>query len=133
MSVMDLNSVSALYPVIAVPKPVATAADFEALLPVERVFDSGWFVQLVSPDGRLQLGLVRHDHESVPVGWQNSAAGLFVTVDTGDANAAWSSTEGKFEVIQPLRDEVWGQRHFILRLAGNILVDVVEMLGDGNG
>lgn len=133
MSMMALNSVSALYPVIAVAEPVATATDLEALLPMERVFDSGWFVQLVSADGRLQLGLVRYDHESVPKGWQKSASGLFVTVDTDDASAAWSSMVGRFEVVQPLRDEAWGQRHFILRLDGDILVDVVEMLGDGNG
>ena len=133
MSKMALNSVSALYPVIAVAEPAATAADLEALLPMERVFSADWFVQLVSADGRLQLGLVRYDHESVPVGWQNPSSGLFVTVDTDDASAAWSSLEDRFEVVQPLRDEEWGQRHFILRLNGDILVDVVEMLGDGNG
>lgn len=128
MSVIDLNSVSALYPVIAVEDPVATAGDLEALLPVERVFDSDWYVQLLSANGALQLGLLRFDHDSMPANHQTSASGMLLTVDAADANAVWNTLNGRFEVVQPIRDEEWGQRHFILKLNGGVLVDVVEML-----
>ncbi len=122
MSIIDLNSVSALYPVIAVENPDATASDFEALLPVERVFDSDWYVQLLSPNGALQLGLLRFDHDSMPANHQTRASGMLVTVDTEDANGVWTSLNERFEIVQPLRDEEWGQRHFILKLTGGFLI-----------
>ena len=128
MSDKRILGVTALYPVIAVANPNETALAFSAVLPINAVFESDWFVQLNSADNRMQLGLVRFDHTSVPEGWRQPVAGAFVTVDVEDVSAAWAQQGQNLDIVHPLTDEEWGQRHFIARLPGNVLVDFVQML-----
>lgn len=123
-----MPGVSALYPVVAVDRPAATAAAFRALFPLEPVFETDWYVHLKSPDDRLQIGFVRFDHDSVPAAARASVRGAFVTLDADDVAALWEAVKADLEVVVPLTDEPWGQRHFIGRLPGDVLVDVVQLL-----
>ena len=119
---------SALYPVVAVDWPKTTAAAFQSLFPLEPVFETDWYVHLKSADGRLQIGFVRFDHESVPAAERAAVQGAFVTLDADDVAALWEKVKTDLEVVLPLTDEAWGQRHFIGRLPGGVLVDIVQLL-----
>ncbi len=122
------SSITALYPVVAVDSPRDTAAAFAELFDLQPVFESDWYMHLASASGGCQVGLVRFDHESVPEGYQASVRGAFVTMDSNDVAAMWEEKKGRLDVVVPLADESWGQRHFICRLPGGVLVDVVQML-----
>ena len=122
------DGLSALYPVVAVDQPAATAAAFRRLFRLEPVFEADWYVHLKSPDGRLQIGFVRFDHESVPASEQAPVQGTFITLDADDVAALWEDVKTDLDVVLPLTDESWGQRHFIGRLPGGVLVDIVQLL-----
>lgn len=122
------KSLTALYPVVAVDQPTITATEFRRLFPLETVFETDWYVHLKSPDGRLQIGFVRFDHESVPAADRNRVQGTFVTLDADDVAALWEEVKADLVVVLPLTDESWGQRHFIARLPGGVLVDIVQLL-----
>ena len=49
-------------------------------------------------------------------------------MDADDVAALWDKVKGDLEVVLPLTDETWGQRHFIGRLPGGVLVDIVQLL-----
>ena len=119
---------TALYPVLAVASPRDTAAALAAVTGMTNVFDSDWFVQLLHQGNGMQLGLVRFDHDSVPPGARSVASGVFVTIDVEDAQSAWQDWRDDLEIVHPLTDEAWGQRQFIARMPGDILVDFVQML-----
>ena len=119
---------TALYPVMAVENPSEAAAEFRRLLPFEAVFQTDWYQHLKSADGALQLGFVRHDHDSVPPDQRKVAQGIFITVDSADTTADWDRLKDKVDIAVPLTDEAWGQRHFIVRLSSGVMVDFVELL-----
>ncbi len=122
------KSLTALYPVIAVGQPAVTASEFRRVFRLETVFETDWYVHLKGRDAELQIGFVRFDHESVPATHQSKVRGTFVTLDADDVAALWEDVKGDLEIVVPLTDESWGQRHFIAQLPGDVLVDVVQLL-----
>ena len=124
----DRQLFSALYPVVAVDDPQATATAFQRLFGLERVFETGWYVHLKSVHDDRQIGFVRFDHDSVPGNYRIPVRGTFVTIDAADVAGIWRDLKGQLDVVVPLTDEAWGQRHFICRLPGDVLVDVVQLI-----
>ncbi len=129
---MTTTNLSAIYPVVGVEAPVQTAAAFQELFGFEAVFESDWYVHLMRAEGQLQVGFVRYDHESVPAAAKRTVknTATFVTIDADDVGALWGELQAKLDVVVPLTDEDWGQRHFVCRLPGDVMVDVVQLLPD---
>lgn len=124
---------SALYPVVGVDSPAETSNAMQKHFGLTPVFETDWYVHLKAPAGPMQIGLVRFDHESVPEGARRSVSGgaCFVIIDAADVRAVWLARDPELEILQTLTDEAWGQRHFICRLPGGLMVDVVHMLPAG--
>ncbi|UUY04208.1 MerR family transcriptional regulator [Svornostia abyssi] len=119
----------AIYPVTMSADPAATAAFYRDLLGLADTFASDWYVSLAAPDGGAQLATVRRDHESIPAGFHAPPAGALVTVEVDDARAIRRRAAAMNVPIElELRDEAWGQRHFICRDPDGLLVDVVELI-----
>ncbi|HSJ74279.1 MAG TPA: VOC family protein [Miltoncostaeaceae bacterium] len=103
--------------------------DFYArLLEMEVVFDSDWYVLLRDPRRpRLQLAFVAHDHESVPAAFRGPARGLLITAEVDDVEGVHGrAREMGATIAQELRDEEFGQRHFMAVDPNGLLVDVYE-------
>ena len=98
------------------------------LLGLEVVFDSDWFVLLRDPAApALQLAFVAGRHESVPAAFHGSGRGVLVTVEVDDVDAVHRRAGALgLEIAQPLRDEEFGQRHFMTVDPNGLLVDVVQ-------
>lgn len=124
--------ITAAYPVIGVAVPRATAATMAGLFDFEPVFEADWYVHLRRGTNGCQLGFVRFDHDSVPAAMRRDVEGAaaFVTLDADDVAEVWRVLERRLDVVLRLTDEPWGQRHFICRLPGGVMVDVVQMLPD---
>ena len=119
-----------LFPLICTDE-LAAARDFYArLLGMKVVFDADWYVQLQDPaDATLQIAFVARSHESVPVAFRQRCQGVIVTVERDDVDAlADRARELGLAIHTPLRDEPWGQRHFITEDPTGLLLDVVKMI-----
>ncbi|MCK9793100.1 VOC family protein [Isoptericola sp. 4D.3] len=118
--------ITSLYPVLAA-SDVPTAARFYAdLLGMAPTFTSDWYVSLRS--GTAELAVVDAGHATIPeVARGTRAAGVLVTVEVDDVDAVHARVvaEGTHELLLPLRDEEFGQRHFIVAGPDGALVDVV--------
>lgn len=115
---------------------VAASRDFYVALFGFRVaFEIAWYVQLQSPaDSNLQLAFVARDHDSVPEGFRASPRGVLVTVETEDVDAVHErAQELGVEIVYALRDEVFGQRHFMAKDPNGLLVDVVQLIPPAPG
>lgn len=110
---------------------IAASRDFYVALFGFRVaFEIAWYVQLQSPaDPNLQLAFVARDHESVPEGFRAAPRGVLVTIETEDVDAVHArARELGVEIVYALRDEVFGQRHFMAKDPNGLLVDVVQLI-----
>ena len=119
-----------LFPDIVSESPARSRDFYVALFGFEVAFEIDWYVQLQSPaDPNLQLAFVKVGHASVPAGYGGPARGVLVTIETQDVDALHArAQELGCEIVYALRDEVWGQRHFMTKDPNGLLVDVVQLI-----
>lgn len=116
--------------------PVVPAADvrlsrdfYRDLLGLTAVFDSDWYVQLHGGDESVQLGIVVLGHDTVPERFRGAPAGVLVSVEVDDVDAVHARARAAGHVIAlDLRDEDFGQRHFMTVDPDGLLVDVIEVI-----
>lgn len=122
--------VHSLFPVVCCDDVTACATFYRKLLPLGTVFETDWYAQLQSADdSNLQLGFVRYDHASVPKHFGTRAAGVFVTIEVNDVDSVHArAKEIGLDITYALRDEPWGQRHFMVTDPSGLLVDVVKLI-----
>lgn len=122
---MKLN---AIYPVVGVNDVEAAKNFYMRLLDLEVSYDSDWYVSLRTATCPVQqVAFVRWDHESVPAQSRRQPQGTLVTIETEavDDLHARAQTLG-LELALELRDEPWGQRHFMVRGPDGVLLDIVK-------
>jgi catechol 2,3-dioxygenase-like lactoylglutathione lyase family enzyme len=89
-------------------------------------FSSDWFVLVAAPDNeRLEVGLLRRDHEVVPEADRDTPRGGMLTIIVDDVDAMFETAQARGpEVVEPPRDLFYGQRRMLLRDPDGLLVDV---------
>jgi len=120
---MDITS---FYPVLMVDDVAEAAAFYRQELGFETTFETDWYVSLRFEGGELAI-LDRH-HETVPAGFREPVRGLLLNVEVADAAAEHARLVGERDLPErlALRDEAFGQRHFIVEAPGGVLIDVIE-------
>jgi uncharacterized glyoxalase superfamily protein PhnB len=85
--------------------------------------------------GEICLGLMSPDHPTQPPGPDTfGGKGMIVTVQVEDATDAFASLKRSgAPIVYGLHDEPWGQRRFMTRDPGGVLVDVVEQTEPAEG
>ena len=126
----DTMSVRSLFPVVMTDRLAESADFYSALLGMRLAFESDWYIQLLSPATQYaQLGLVVGGHESVPPAFRRPAAGVLITIEVEDVDTVHERAQAHSLPIElPLRDEDWGQRHFITHDPNELAVDVVQLI-----
>ena len=117
---------SNLYPLIQVRDVAATAAFYIQHFGFTPVFESDWYVQLRGGDRQNELAIIGFDHESIPPAGRQPTSGLILSFEVADAAAdTVRLADAGVPIVQALRDEVFGQRHFIAADPNGIFVDVI--------
>jgi uncharacterized glyoxalase superfamily protein PhnB len=121
---MKTNS---LYPLFQVADVEASARFYETHFGFARIFSSDWYIQLrATADHPFEIALIDQDHDSIPESARGISTNVLLSLYVEDAAAEHERiTASGLTVIQPLRDEVFGQRHFMLADPDGILIDVI--------
>lgn len=100
------------------------------LLGFQVQFDSDWYVQVAAPNNsQLELGIMRRDHELVPTKFQTLPAGTFLTIVVEQVDDIYAKAKAQnMEIIQPPRNEFYGQRRMLLIDPNGLLVDVSSLI-----
>jgi len=120
--------VRSMYPVVCSERLKESRDFYAERFGMQVTFDSDWYVGLRSPDERtFELGFVGRQDESVPASFRVAAQGVVVTIEVDDVDAVLTvARAGGWEIVQELRHEAWGQRHFMTIDPNGLLVDVVQ-------
>lgn len=116
------------YPVLMTDDVTATRRFYETHFRFRPLFASDWYVHLQSSeDERVNLGIVRLDHETVPESARNRARGLLINFEVEDPDAVYARVAAAgLPILRTLRDEDFGQRHFITMDPNGVLIDVIR-------
>lgn len=119
-------SVTSFYPVL-MSNDVATAAAFyRDSIGFEVTYDSDWYVSM-----RLdayELAILAYDHETVPEGHRAPPRGVIVNLEVDDVDAVHDrlTRQMKLDPVLAIRNEDFGQRHFIVAAPDGVLLDIIQ-------
>ncbi|UFU05650.1 VOC family protein [Ruania halotolerans] len=119
-------SVTSLYPVLMSQDVGAAAAFYREVMGCETTFESDWYVSLRL--GAFELAILAHDHATVPEKYRALPRGVIVNLEVEDVDALYSSvtSQAGLTPVLPLRDEPFGQRHFIIEAPDGVLLDAIQ-------
>ena len=127
-------SITSLYPVVATEN-VARLADFyREAFGLLTAFEADWYVHLTAGDadghasggGAGNLAIIAAGHATMPEGHRGVAAPRLMNFETDDVDAIHARMQARgAEILLSLRDEDFGQRHFIMTDPDGNLVDVI--------
>ena len=116
------------YPVIMTGDVAGTAAFYQAHFGFTPLFTADWYVHLQSSDDpAVNLAILDFRHETVPEKARKSAQGLILNFEVEDTDAVYEQArKAGLPILVTLRDEAFGQRHFITEDPNGVLIDVIK-------
>jgi catechol 2,3-dioxygenase-like lactoylglutathione lyase family enzyme len=132
MYVKEQQMIDSMYPVLMV-KDVSKMADFYVQhLGMETTFESDWYIslKLKTDESVFQLAVLQYDHPTVPVGFRTPSQGLILNFEVQSADEFYKRLieEKNLPLHLDIRDEEFGQRHFISADPEGNLLDIIQII-----
>ncbi len=106
---------------------------YSTLFDFSIAYNSNWFVQLVSKDKQLELGIIERSNDLVPLQQQTEPNGFYITIVVESADAVYAiAKENNFGIAEPPKDTAYGQRRLLLYDPNGTLIDVSSPIPDFN-
>jgi len=124
------------YPVIMTDDVAGTATFYKAHFRFEALFTSDWYVHLQSrEDEKVTLAVLDGSHETIPAAHRGSkVSGLILNFEVEDVDAVHDALRSAgLPILLPLRDEDFGQRHFITADPNGVMIDVIKPIPPSAG
>lgn len=118
--------VTSLYPVLMSDDVARATAFYRDSIGFEVVFESDWYVSMRMGD--FELAIIARDHGTIPDGYRMTSRGVIVNLEVDDVDDVHERLTEKLGLtpIAAIRDEDFGQRHFILAAPDGVLLDIIQ-------
>lgn len=116
------------YPVILTGDVAGTAKFYCDHFRFKPAFEADWYVHLQSvEDPSVNIAILDGDHETIPAEGRGRTAGLILNFEVEDVDSEYARVEeGGLPILLSIRDEAFGQRHFITRDPNGVMIDVIK-------
>lgn len=124
---MKINS---YYPVLSVSDIQKSSEFFQNFFNFKPVFENEWYTHLQqTSDPSINLAFVAEGHNSIPASHQRLAQGILLNFELDEIDGLYETfRKENLEILLSLRDEAWGQRHFIVAAPCGLMVDVIKLI-----
>ncbi|MCC5885078.1 MAG: VOC family protein [Gammaproteobacteria bacterium] len=119
---------SSYYPVIMTDDVAGTAAFYVDHFRFRALFEIDWYVHLQSAvDDSVNLAVMDGSHSTIPASARSRVSGLILNFEVEDPDAEYQRAQAAgLPILQSLRDEDFGQRHFITADPNGVLIDIIK-------
>jgi len=125
-------NLSSFYSVLLTDKVEALSEFYQKHFQMQVTFESDWYVSLRKEgrEGSFQLALLKSDHSTIPKSFRHRPKGTILNFEVEKADRIYEQLikNSKLPVHLDIRDEDWGQRHFITSDPDNNLLDIIELI-----
>jgi catechol 2,3-dioxygenase-like lactoylglutathione lyase family enzyme len=120
--------ITSYYPVLLTADVRASAAFYQSHFGFEPLFVSDWYVHLQrADDPAVNLAILAKDHETIPEAGRGRVSSMILNFEIEDVDAVHADlSRAGLPILLPLRDEDFGQRHFITADPNGVLIDVIK-------
>jgi len=123
---------SSFYPVILTEKVALSSAFYSTYFEFEKVYEADWYVSLKLTNGNVpyELALLDASHPTIPSVYQKTVQGLILNFEVDDVDLEYKRLilNEKLPLQLDIRDEEFGQRHFITSDPNGVLIDVIQII-----
>ena len=120
------------YSVLLTDKVEALSQFYQKHFQMQVTFESDWYVGLrkEGKEGSFQLALLKSDHYTIPENFRDRSKGIILNFEVEKADRMYEQLiiNGELPVHLDIRDEEWGQRHFITSDPDSHLLDIIEII-----
>lgn len=119
---------TSFYPVIMTKDVHKTAQFYVKHFRFRPLFETDWYVHLQAEnDAGVNLAILDGNHATVPESAKGSVSGLILNFEVDDPDAEFARLKASgLPIIRDLRDEDFGQRHFITADPNGVLIDIIK-------
>lgn len=132
LGVSKMIEVNAMFPVLVADNLEAIKEFYQGVFGFEVIFyDPNFYLHLASPNNGIQLGFLMPNHASQPAFLHSimSADGFVISLEVKDATLAYAEAQKiALNFVIGLKEEEWGQVHFIIQDPAGFRIDVVQHL-----
>ncbi len=115
------------YPVIMTQRVDETTRFYVDHFRFAPIFESDWYVHLQSTEEpSVNLAILEGSHATIPASARGTVAGLLINFEVADVDAEYERAQaGGLPILTALRDEAFGQRHFITQDPTGVSIDII--------
>jgi len=125
-------AIEAMFPVMVAPNLEVIKEFYETVFGFNAVFyEANFYLHLICPNSGAQLGFLVPDHSSQPQFLHGvmAANGYAISLDVKDAALAYEQAKNlNLHIVMDIKEEAWGQLHFMLQDPAGFRVDIVQHL-----
>jgi uncharacterized glyoxalase superfamily protein PhnB len=129
--------IDAMFPVMVAENLEAMKQFYETVFGFKAVFyDANFYLHIISPNNSIQLGFLLPNLVSQPEFLHPvmSSEGFVISLEVKNAALAYSEAQKmNLNFIMDLKQEEWGQIHFIIQDPAGFSVDIVQHLESTDG
>lgn len=116
------------YPVLQTVDVAGTAAFYMRHFSFAPAFEMDWYVHLQSTlDPSVNLAILDAQHETIPPQGRGTTNGVILNFEVEDVDDVHDRLAAAgLPIVKSLRDEAFGQRHFITVDPNGVLIDVIR-------
>jgi uncharacterized glyoxalase superfamily protein PhnB len=120
--------ITSYYPVLMSADVPAAVAFYSNHLHFTALFTADWYVHLQSKlDPSINLAILARDHHTIPPTARGQTGGMLLNFELEDVDAQYVRlTDAGVTIALTLRDEDFGQRHFIVQAPDGVLIDIIR-------
>lgn len=124
--------VNSFYPVILTEQVTASSAFYIEHFGFDPVFEADWYVSLKNNHSipPFELAILDSTHTTIPAGFRQNTHGLILNFEVDDVDAEYERLIKKagLPLHLDIRDEAFGQRHFITSDPNGVLIDIITVI-----
>lgn len=120
--------ITSYYPVIMTRDVLGTTEFYVRHFGFKAQFTTDWYVHLQSTENEhVTLAILDGSHQTIPEKSRGTAAGLLLNFEVENPDALYMEFQAAgLPILLALRNEDFGQRHFITADPNGVLIDVIK-------
>lgn len=114
-----------MYPLLVVDNLTNTQEFYTQVLNFNVVFESDWYIQL--ENNGIQIAFMIENSQNQPgfLHKKSNGEGVVITLEFDNIDEFYKNFSKKEAIIQEIKTEEWGQRHFLIKDPSGIILDMV--------
>lgn len=119
---------TSFYPVLMTGDVARSAAFYTDHFDFKPLFVADWYQHLQSiRDPAVNLAILDGDHDTIPPTFRGRASGLLLNFEVEDVDRVYDRLrQAGLPILLALRDEEFGQRHFITQDPDGVAIDIIQ-------